>query len=47
MSLQTDCTNNWDFHNSFFFAGTGDDIFNREDRSRLSETIMNNKDFDI
>jgi len=24
LALQTECTNNWNFHNSFFFAGTGE-----------------------
>ena len=23
LALSSDCTNNWNFHNSFFFAGTG------------------------
>lgn len=23
LALQTECTDNWNFHNSFFFAGTG------------------------
>lgn len=23
LALQNDCTDNWNFHNSFFFAGTG------------------------
>ena len=24
LALSSDCTNNWNFHNSFFFAGTGE-----------------------
>ena len=27
VSMQRDCTNNWSFRNSFFFAGTGKKIF--------------------
>ena len=26
VSMQRDCTNNWSFRNSFFFAGTGKNV---------------------